>query len=101
MQRQKFTAELKAKVALDTIRNDLTIPEISKKYNVHPTQIQRWKAELLANAQNMFGKEKSETSQVDEKKLAVLERKVGQLTMENDFLKKNLENYHKGNASKW
>ena len=86
---RKYTSEFKAKVSLDTIRGDLTIHEISTKYGVHSTQISRWKQQALQCIKNGFtGKlEKAEASQ--QNLIDVLYRQIGQLTCENEFLKKN------------
>lgn len=94
MTRKSYSAEFKAKVALEAIKNDKTIAEISSKYEVHPTQIQKWKVELEKQATSIFSKE-STVVECDGKHLLDYERKLGQLTMENDYLKKNLTNYLK------
>ena len=88
MVRKKFTAKIKAQVALEAAKNDKTIPEISTKHGVHPTQVKQWKAVLEERAEVVFQKENKVTDSADTR-IAELERKVGQLTMENDFLKKN------------
>lgn len=85
-----YTAEFKAKVALDSIRGDLTISEISSKYGVHSTQINRWKQQALASLKICFNgkQEKADTS--NQMELDKLYQQIGQLTCENDFLKKNV-----------
>jgi transposase len=88
MNRKKHSSNFKAQVALEAIRGEITIAEISQKHNVHPSQIQAWKAEALANMASIF--EKGMISKAsDDKGLIALERKVGQLTIENDYLKKS------------
>jgi len=94
MIRKKFSANFKAKVALEAYKEDATLAELSKKHGVHPTQIQKWKAELLSQSEKLFLKKASD-QEIDETRLAELERKIGQLTIENDFLKKNLMKYPK------
>lgn len=102
MIRKTFTAEFKAKVALEAIKEELTVAELSKKYDVHPTQIKDWKLLLLAQAQEAFTKKhEGEAQAKDEKKdkyIEALERKAGQLTLENDFLKKKLNLNHEMNV---
>lgn len=98
--RKRFSAKLKAQVALDALRNDSTIAELSKKYEISPTQIQRWKADLLANAEGIFSRGVKAEEGIDEKYVESLERKAGQLAMEVDFLKKNLLKYPGKNGSK-
>jgi transposase len=94
MSRKKHNASFKAKVALETLKNDMTIAELSQKYNVHPTQINRWKADLLKKAEMIF-RQGNKVDKADEVYVAALERKAGQLAIEVDFLKKNLNAYYK------
>jgi len=86
---KKHNIDFKAKVALDAIRENETLPELSKKYNLHPRQIQSWKSEAIKNFTALFNsKDKANSTQLE--KITELEKKVGQLVMENDFLKKSL-----------
>ena len=82
--RKKYSAAFKSQVALAALREDMTLSELSKKYDVAPTMISRWKAELVKNAASAF-----ETLLLDEeavqKKIDRLNAKIGQLTMELDF----------------
>lgn len=87
MRKRKHSAGFKAQVALEAVRGDITVAEIAKKHDVHPGQVQAWKAEALAKFESLFEKGSLGTLKSDEQ-VAVLERKVGQLTIENDFLKK-------------
>lgn len=87
---QTYSAEFKAKVALEAIRNELTLNEISKKYGVHSTQINRWKQQALASLKLGFSG-KHEKAEVNNQKLTDdLYRQIGQLTCENAFLKKSV-----------
>jgi transposase len=97
MVRKKYSSKFKAQVALEAVKNDLTIVQLSKKHGVHPTQIQAWKIELLTQSETIFSK-RNRKEETDESRLAELERKVGQLTIENDYLKKNLMLYPKRNG---
>jgi len=90
MIRKKYDANLKAKIALEAIRENMTIAELSNKYSIGPTQIKEWKAALLAQAETVFAKGNKKPGQDNSEQIAALERKVGQLAIENDFLKKNL-----------
>lgn len=94
MARKTYGAKFKAKVALEAVRNNSTTAELSSRHEVHPTQIQVWKATLEKQAETLFSQGKP-SALVDEKRLAELERKIGQLTIENDFLKKNVSVYLK------
>ncbi len=99
MTRRKHSRGFKAQVALEAIRGDLTVAEIAKKHNVHPGQVQLWKAEALAKFESLFDKGSTGVPKSDDE-VAVLERKVGQLTIENDFLKKSWSGYVKRNGGK-
>lgn len=99
MARKKFSADFKAKVALEAIKDELTLPELAKKYDVHPTQIKDWKLMLTSQAQGIFSKKNSDDSQVkNEKYIEALERKAGQQAIEIDFLKKNVMPFPKANV---
>ena len=87
--RRKFSAEYKAKVALAAIREHETLKELSARFEVSPIMISRWKKEFLENASQAFGGAKeSEKKEVDTEKLYA---QIGQLKVENDFLKKSLK----------
>ncbi len=89
--RRKFTAEFKSKVVLEALKERSTIEELAKKHEVHPTQINTWKREFLSKAVSVFD-EKSDSEQ--KQKEADTERlyaQIGQLKVENDFLKKKLQ----------
>jgi transposase-like protein len=62
-----------------------TLPELASEYGVHPTQIARWKQELMANASDLFGKGKKKEV-CREAEIAELHRQIGKLKVENDFL---------------
>jgi len=86
--RKNHTAGFKTKVVLEALHERETIQEIGKKYDIHPNQISTWKSQFLANANSVF--EKGITKSDDEKEKDELYKKVGQLQIENDFLKKVL-----------
>jgi len=86
--RRKFSSAFKAKVALDAVQERETIESLSKKHGVHPNQILRWKKELTDNSSKVFSSEtKPDKSAqlIDE-----LYKQIGQLKVDNDFLKKKL-----------
>jgi len=89
--RRNHSPAFKAKVALAAIREEKTIAELAQQYDVHPNQISDWKKQLLSGAEHLFerGAPKGEKT-VSEHKVDELHAKVGQLTMENDFLSKAL-----------
>ena len=88
--RRKFTAELKTKVALAAIREEETVSQISRRYKVHPNQIYKWKQEFLENADKVFMTE-NERNGDSSKREAELLKKIGELTVERDFLSNGLE----------
>lgn len=87
--RRKFTSEFKAKVALEAAKDQLTLAELSKKYEVSSVVISRWKSELLANLSTVF--ERTTEQDLSEEKVDIekLYAQIGQLKVENDFLKKS------------
>ena len=86
--RTNHTSGFKTKVVLEALQERETIQETGKKYNIHPNQISTWKTKFLSRARSVF--EKGTVKEETEKEKAELFKKVGQLQMENDFLKKVL-----------
>lgn len=87
--RRKFSADFKARVALEAIKNQKTLSELSEQFEVHPVTISKWKAEFLENMSVIFenGNEKKDNDGSPE--LEKLYAQIGQLKVENDFLKKS------------
>jgi transposase len=85
--RRNHTAAFKAKVALAAVKGDKTLAELAQLFDVHPNQITDWKGRLLEGAAGVFGAEPTGASpapaSVDVK---TLHAKIGELTLENDFL---------------
>lgn len=88
MKRKTYSSGFKTKVVLEALQERETIQEIGKKYELHPNQISTWKSQFLSNATSVF--EKGLAKSDDEKEKDQLFKKVGQLQIENDFLKKVL-----------
>ena len=98
--RRTHSPEFKSKVALAAIRDDMTMAELVKKFDVHANQVTEWKKQLLNSAADVFGKGAKKTEESEEI-IQGLHAKVGQLTMENDFLERGLERIHGPRGKKW
>ena len=81
--RRNHSPVFKAKVAVDAIKGEKTLAELSKLHDVHPNQINDWKNQLLERAPGAFGADSTAPPAVD---LKELHAKIGQLALENDFL---------------
>ena len=86
-----FSAEFKAKVALEAIRGHRTISELCSEFKVHATQIAQWKKHALAELGASFsGQKPGRKKGVEDGTVEGLYAKIGRLEMENDFLKKTV-----------
>lgn len=86
--RRNHSPTFKAKVALAAVRGEKTLAELAQQFDVHPNQITQWRAQLLDNAAGVFGAPtESGPPPVDVK---ALHAKIGELTLENDFLESAL-----------
>jgi Transposase. len=83
------TAAFKKKIALEALREDKTLNQLASEHGIHPLQVGKWKKELIDGAEGLF-ESKKDRKQDDVSDREALEKKVGRLTMENDFLKKKL-----------
>ena len=84
--RKNHSPEFKARVALEAIREEMTMAELAKKYGVHPTQIGTWKRAAIENMATAFSKRGHDPDRVDEAQIDKLHAKIGQLVVERDFL---------------
>lgn len=93
---KEYSSEEKAKVALEALKGELTMAQISSKYGVHATQINRWRKEALESMISGF-KSKSKVKDTGEEELIKqLYEQIGQLTVERDWLKKKSALFSKG-----
>ena len=84
--RRNHSPEFKAKVALEALKEQATLPELEKKFGVSQYTISRWKNELLRNASQTFGATNDE--EAHQKEVDNLHRKIGELEMMLDFAKR-------------
>lgn len=82
--RRNHSAQFKAKVALAALRGEKTLAELAEQFDVHPTQITQWKQQAIENMAEVF--DRGAGGSVSEAELKELHAKIGQLTLENDFL---------------
>ncbi len=90
--RRKFSADFKAKVVIEALRERNTIEELARKHELHPNQISMWKKEFIDHAAMAFSADSdlSVGQKEQEVKIEKLYSQIGQLKVENDFLKKKL-----------
>jgi len=86
--RRRFTAEFKAKVALEAIQGQRTIAELASRYELNPTQITAWKREAVEKFAKVFEDKGAEVQANRDAEVTKLHAKIGQLVVERDFLAK-------------
>lgn len=98
--RRNYISSFKARIALAALKGDKTLAELAEQFDVHPNQIADWKKQLVGNAENIFGKG-GRLAEDSEHKIQELHSKIGQLTMENDFLEQGLTRIHGPRGKGW
>lgn len=88
--RRTHSPGFKAKVALAAIKSEKTLAELAQQFDVHPNQITAWKAQLVEGATGLFGGGTAASAPEAAVDLKTLHAKIGELTLENDFLSKAL-----------
>lgn len=89
--RRNHSSSFKAKVALAALQGDRTLAELAQQFDVHPNQITQWKRQLVEGAADTFdnGTHKDDS----DARIAALHAKIGELSMENDFLERGLARF--------
>ena len=90
MQRRRFSAEFKARVAREALKEHKTIAELASEFDVHPNQISQWKKQLLEALPDVFSRGKQYDRKAEEALKDRLYRQIGRLQVELDWLKKKV-----------
>ncbi len=93
-QRKRYSAALKAKVAIEAIKGQKTTNEIAAEYGVHPTQITQWKKQALDSLPDLFSTRESRQAKSEEALIANLYQEIGQLKVQVDWLGKKSKALH-------
>lgn len=88
--RRRFSAQFKAKVAIEAIKGQRTIAELAGQYEVHPNQITQWKKQLLEAADQVFSHRQESDRQNQDELTGKLYQQIGQMKVELDWLQKKL-----------
>ena len=88
--RKSYPAKLKAKVALEAVKGDRSLAELSARYEVHATQIGQWRKALLAGLPELFNDKRRKQKDSSDVEKAQLYEEIGRLKMEMDWLKKRV-----------
>ncbi|HAT3881946.1 TPA: transposase [Legionella pneumophila] len=94
VKRKKYSPAEKAKIALEAIKGESTLAQISTKHGVHATQINTWKKQLIAHLPDAFSDKDKQEKVAHNEEVAQLYEQIGRLKVENDFLKKKSEVFH-------
>jgi transposase len=86
--RMRYAAEFKAKVALEALKGEQTIAELAARFSIHPNQVSDWKKQALEGMADIFKGKTERDNAASEARVKELHAKIGQLTVERDFLAK-------------
>lgn len=86
--RKRYTPEFKAKVALEAVKGEMTLSELSQKYEVHPNMISNWKSQFLQEVPKIFLDKRRKAHKTQEVNVDDLYKQIGVLQVEKEFLRK-------------
>jgi transposase len=86
--RRRFSADFKAKVALEALKGEQTLAELATRFDLHPNMIAQWKRQATEGMVEVFSSKTARREEVGEAQIKDLHAKIGQLTIERDFLAK-------------
>lgn len=86
--RKRYSGDFKAKVAREALKEESTIAEIATRFNIHPNQVSEWKKQAIAGLAEVFTGKRERNDVAHEVQIKELHAKIGQLTVERDFLEK-------------
>ena len=88
--RKKHSPSLKAKIALESLKGEETVAQLASRFDVHPSQIHKWKKELTDGVTGIFGNSHDQNKADNQQLVAQLYQQIGQLKVERDFLENTL-----------
>ena len=91
--RKQYNPDFKARVTMEALKGEETIAELAIRFEVHPTQINKWKRELVAGTANIFGADPNRKIKDEKGLINQLYQQIVQLKVEKDFLEKGLERW--------
>ena len=92
--RKNHSVQTKVKVALEAIKGEKSMAELTSQYSIHPTQINNWKKQALDSIPEAFSGKRKRLENANDELLDELYKQIGQLKVENEFLKKNINLSH-------
>src|SRR5690625_7244444 len=90
--RRKFSAKFKATVAIEALKEQKSLSELATHFEIHPNQISKWKRKFLNNAEQASDSSPASSEETEKIDVKELYSQIGQLNVENDFLKKIFKN---------
>jgi transposase len=88
--RRKHSATFKARVALEAVKGEETIAQLASRFEIHPSQVRKWKKQMEEGAAGIFGSDDVQNGKDGEALVAKLYQEIGQLKVERDFLERKL-----------